>query len=185
MEIILRLVRKLVLVAIFASFCELLLPSGKFRSYLRFGVGLVFIALLLQPLASLKDAKFDPEELLGGVPAAGADLDSASWVQAQSQALVEDELARSVADYFALEYPNCSVRVGLDVDFDERGLLREFRGMEIELFPAGVKQIVPVIIGVAADSTQIISPPRELVRDLACYLGVAPDKLTLQIFPGG
>ena len=56
-DVILQLVRRLVLVAIFAGFSELLLPSGKFRGLS--GLQWVWLScLMLQPLALLRGLVF-------------------------------------------------------------------------------------------------------------------------------
>ncbi|MDD4658071.1 MAG: stage III sporulation protein AF [Eubacteriales bacterium] len=186
MEIIFQLTRRLVLVAIFASFSELLLPSGKFRSVLRFAVGLVIIALMLQPLATLRGLRFDPEELLGSDMAVGA-IQGRGWVQAQSQDLVEAELAREIAEYLAPEYPDCRAQVSLDVSFDECGLLKEFRGMEVELYPAaqGIEAVLPVVIGKEENSPPAGSGPPGLAEALARHLGISAAKLKLRVYANG
>ena len=181
MDAIFSLARKLALLAVFAGFCELLLPSGKFRSFIRFGVGLVVIALMLQPLAQLRGLKFDPEELLGREGAPPASVEGEDWVRAQTQDLVEKELARQVGEYLAQEYPQYEARVTLDVSFTAQGQLEEFRGMRVALYPAGeeIEPIAPVVIG---RETQEGPPlPPGLATELARHLGVSPDKITLTV----
>ena len=186
MEIIFQLTRRLVLVAIFAGFSELLLPSGNFRSFIRFAVGLVVIALMLQPLAMLRGLRFDPEELLGS-EGAGGGIEGRGWVQAQTKDLVEAELARKIAEYLAPEYPGYQVNVSLDVSFDEYGSLKEFRGMGVELSPAarGIEPVAPVSIGGSDQApAQNIGRPG-LARELAGYLGIPVSKLTLLVYSNG
>lgn len=186
MEIIFQLTRRLVLVVIFAGFSELLLPSGKFRSFIRFTVGLVIIALMLQPLAMLRGLRFDPEELLGNEEARGA-IHGRGWVQAQSQDLVEAELSRQIAEYLAPGYPDCQVQVSLDVSFDEHGMLKEFRGIEVELYPAakGIEPVAPVVIGTEANLPAAGSGPPGLAEELARHLGISAAKLKLRVYSEG
>lgn len=186
MEIIFQLTRRLALVAIFAGFSELLLPSGKFRSFTRFAVGLVIIALMLQPLAVLRGLRFDPEALLGSEEAAGG-IQGRGWVQAQSQDLVEAELAGKIVEFLTPEYPGCQVNVSLDVSFDEYGLLKEFRGMEVDLFPEarGIEPVAPVVIG-GSDQTPAKNTGRPaLARKLADHLGIPVSKLILRVYSNG
>ena len=56
MQTIFEVTRKLMLLTIFAAFCELLLPRSSLRAYVRLVVGLLVIALLLQPLLELAGA---------------------------------------------------------------------------------------------------------------------------------
>ncbi|MDD2282590.1 MAG: stage III sporulation protein AF [Eubacteriales bacterium] len=187
MEIIIQLTRRLVLVMIFAGFCELLLPSGKFRACIRFAVGLVIIALMLQPLAQLRGLRFEPENLLGIETAESQDIQGLGWVQAQSQDLVEAELVRQVAEFMAPEYPHCQVHVSLDVSFDEYGFLKEFRGMEVELCPAveGIEPVVPVVIGKGVNTPAAGSGRPGLAEDLARHLGISAAKLQLRVYADG
>lgn len=183
MDVILQLVRRLVLVAIFAGFSELLLPSGKFRGIIRFAVGLAVIALMLQPLAQLKGLSFDVEELLG-VLEMGAIQDS-DWVHTQSRDLVEEELARQIAACLEDDYPDSEVTVKLDVVFDQHGFLKEFRGMEVDIYTArpGIQPIKPVIIG-GESKQQPLSPPG-LAQELARHLGIEASKIKLRVHDGG
>lgn len=185
MDVILQLVRRLVLVAIFAGFSELLLPSGKFRGIIRFAVGLVVIALVLQPLAQLKGLSFDVEELLK-VQEVGEALQGSDWVQAQSQELVEGELARQVAACLADVYPDSEVTVNLDLVFDQNGSLKEFKGMEVDIYTAcpGIQPIKPVIIGREGEEQAAHSPPG-LAGELARQLGIEASKITLRVHDGG
>jgi len=184
-DVILQLVRRLVLVAIFAGFSELLLPSGKFRGIIRFAVGLVVIALMLQPLALLKGLSFDVEELLKAQEN-GDNLQSSDWVQAQSQDLVEGELARQIAACLADVYPDSEVSVKLDVVFDQHGFLKEFKGMEVDVYTPcpGIQPIKPVIIGGESKEQETHSPPG-LAQELARYLGIEVSKIMLRVHDGG
>lgn len=184
-DVILQLVRRLVLVAIFAGFSELLLPSGKFRGIIRFAVGLVVIALMLQPLALLKGLSFDVEELLKAQEN-GDDLQSSDWVQAQSQDLVEGELARQIAACLVDVYPDSEVSVKLDVVFDQHGFLKEFKGMEVDVYTPcpGIQPIKPVIIGGESKEQETHSPPG-LAQELARYLGIEVSKIMLRVHDGG
>jgi stage III sporulation protein AF len=185
-DVIFQLVRRLVLVAIFAGFSELLLPSGKFRGIIRFAVGLVVIALMLQPLAQIRGLSFDLEELLGAGENRDGTLQGSEWVPSQSQDLVEEELAQQVAAYLADKYPDCQLAVKLDVVFDQHGFLSEFRGMEVDIYTASpvIKPIMPVTIGGETKKPEASSPPG-LAEELARYLGIESSKITLRVHDDG
>lgn len=186
MTAIFSLVRQLVLVAVFASFCELLLPSGKFRSFIRFSVGLAMIALMLQPLARLGGLTIDPQALLTSGESAGLNLRGKNWVQAQSQELVEGALAGQIEDFLALEYPDCRVSVRLEVTFNQYGLLQDFNGMKVEVYPAAgrIEKVRPVLLGAENPVGKGGAPPG-LAGDLARQLGVPTAKLNLWVAEEG
>lgn len=186
MDVIFQLVRRLVLVAIFAGFSELLLPSGKFRGIIRFAVGLVVIALMLQPLAQIKGLSFDLEEILGVRETGEGTLQGSDWVRSQSQALVEEELAQQLAAYVEDKYPDCQLAVKLDVVFDQHGFLKEFRGMEVDIYTAspGIKPIRPITIGDEIAKQEVFSPPG-LAEELTRYLGTEASKITLRVHDDG
>ena len=131
--------------------------------------------------------RFEPENLLGIEKAESKDIQGLGWVQAQSQDLVEAELARQVAEFMASEYPHCQVHVSLDVSFDEYGFLKEFRGMEVELCPAveGIVPVVPVVIGKGENTPAAGSGRPGLAEDLARHLGISAAKLKLRVYADG
>lgn len=185
MDLILDLVRKLVLVTVFASFGELLLPSGRFRSFVRFGVGLVIIAFMLQPLASLRGINIDLEKLLGGENEVTFDPGGKVWVQEQTKELVEAQLASEILRYLS-EYPQWCAQVKVNVEFDGQGFLKSFTGMEVDLYPPGAIEggITPIVIGEFIESRDS-SPPPGLATRLAQLLGIPEEKLVLRFWAGG
>lgn len=58
-------VSQLILIVLFAVILELLLPSGSFRKYVKFVIGLVLIVALLDPVIRL--FHMDPAELIQGL----------------------------------------------------------------------------------------------------------------------
>lgn len=181
-----ELVRKLVLVVIFAGFCELLLPRGSFRSYLRLVVGLVVIALLLQPLAQFR----------GGVNwegalQAGADEELAvpdvNW-HVEATRLVEEQLAAKAKGVLAPHYPDANIEVELDLEYDSRGNLQTFSGMAIYVTPRqpeGIRPVEPVKVGGGhLPAFQELDDPA-LTAALAEQLGLAPESVSIMIWREG
>lgn len=179
MAVIFELVRKLVMVAIFAGFGELLLPEGRFRSFVRFAVGLVVIVLMLQPLMALRGIKFNAEALLGEEVAGALGWQGREQLQAETQTLVEAELTEKVIQLLAADYPGWRAQVKLNVEFDQQGSLAAFTSMEVDLFPEETENngIEPVIIG----AKEKPSPPPGLSEELAEQLGIPGDKLILRL----
>lgn len=182
METIFQLARRLVLVMIFASFSELLLPSGKFRSFLRFAVGLAVIALMLQPLALLKGLEFVPEQLWGREASAAVDFSSQDWVRSQTKQAVEERLAEEIGQRLAADYPQCRTEVSLAVAFDQQGIIREFSGLEVDVYLAARTGagVMPVVIG---EQPAPDNKPA-LAAELAAGLGIDPGLLTLRVHGG-
>jgi len=188
MESIYELARKLVLIAIFAAFCELLLPRNNFRPYIRMVVGLLVIALVLQPILELRGASLNLDGLLqGGDLFDQGGLTDSIWLQEESKNLVEQELAVQVGEFTKSDYPGYEVRVSLDVSFDQHGSLSDFRGMEVVLLPGpqGVDPVKPVIIGGEDTEDGKCAGPPELVRNLARYLAVPEAKITVWVYSDG
>lgn len=185
MDILLELVRKLALLAIFAGFCELLLPRGSFRSLTRMAVGLLVIAMLLQPVLELKGVSLDIEGLLGlaNWTVAQGDLTAGTWQQDKARGLVEQQLAQQIREYLAPEYPEHEVQVDLAVSFDDYGNLADFQGMEVTLRPCGIERVQPVIIG--GDPGDKSPGPDKIVNSLASHLGLPAAKITLWLAGGG
>lgn len=188
MDTVFELVRSLALIAIFASFCELLLPSSNFRSYLRLVVGLLVIAMVLQPILALKGTGLDIEGLLAmnswSVPA--VDSQDNSWVAEQTLKTVEQQLAAEVSEYLGYHYPGYQVSVSLDVSFDQHGNLAEFKGMEVALKPdsQGINPVQPVAIG--EDATEIRQPvSATMVNALARHLGLEASILSVWVYTDG
>ncbi|NLO87908.1 MAG: stage III sporulation protein AF [Firmicutes bacterium] len=188
MQTIFELTRKLMLLTIFAAFCELLLPRSSLRAYVRLVVGLLVIALLLQPLLELRGAPLNWEGLLAlSAPAAGRyALPPGSWSREQAEALVEEQLAEKVRDLVAEEYPGYEVEVDLTVAYDQYGNPAELQKLEVNLRPGqpGITPVAPVRIGGRfADNRQSAAPGT--VAALARRLGVSEDILSVWVYTGG
>lgn len=183
MDLIFGLVRKLVTVAIFAGFAELLLPSGKFRSFVRFGIGLVVIAMMLQPLASLRGLNLDPDGLFGDDNQMTLAAGGKEWVEEQTRELVEAQLAAEILRHLGGEYAGWGAEVKLDVEFDGQGFLKNFAGMAVDLYPPGEAggSVAPVIIGERVESGDS-APPVGLADKLAQLLGIPAEKLDLRFW---
>ena len=190
MDTLFELIRRLVLLVIFAGFCELLLPRNSFRSYTRMVVGLLVIAMILNPLLELRGTSWNLEEMLGmgDWPTVNQEFHGSSWQQEQSQALVEQQLAEQVKVFMAQDYPGHDIYVDLDVAFDEYGNLTDFLGMEVVLRPKhqGIQPIKPVDIGQAITSDNDGIPgSAELTNSLARQLGVPAAKLAIWVYTDG
>jgi len=190
MDTIFELVRRLALLAIFAAFCELLLPRSGFRSYSRMVVGLLVIAMILQPVLELRGTNLDLDGLLSYSNLAVSSPQSESdglWLQEQTTDVVEQQLAEQIQDYLATSHPDHNVEVDLDVGFDQYGNLDEFRGMEVVLHPAA-PEIEPVQVVKIGDGTSTygkLAGSPELVSSLARHLGLTADKITLWVYTDG
>lgn len=188
MNTILELVRRLALIAIFAAFCELLLPSSRFRAYIRMVVGLLVIAMVLQPILELKGSGFDLEGLMGmaNLTAIRGDVQDSGWLQEQTKDYVEQQLAAQVRDFLSSDYPGHQVSVKLDVSFDQYGNLSEYRGLEVELRPGiqGIKPVQPVSIG---EETTVTRRPGStaLVNGLARHLGLTASTISVWVYTDG
>jgi len=189
MDAVFELVRKLVLLVIFAGFIELLLPRSSYRNYTRMVVGLLVIAMILQPLAELKGATFDLEGLLGiaNWNISRSELQGSEWQQVQTQELVERQLEDQVREFLVKDYPGHVVSVELDVGFDEYGNLSIFRGMEVVLRPSfqGIEPVQPVSIGGAKTIINKSPCQPEIVNSMAHYLGLPASKITVWVYTGG
>lgn len=188
MDGLFELIRRLVLLVIFAGFCELLLPRGSFRGYTRLVVGLLVMAMVLQPFLEWRNVAWDWESLLGMGQWAtfGGELKGSDWQQQQSKELVEEQLASQAKSFLEDEYPDYDVVVELDVSFDEQGNLRDFNGMEVTVRPPaqGIEPVKPVVIGQGEESEYIAGAPN-LVNSLALFLGIPAAKLSIWIYTGG
>lgn len=188
MNIIFDLVRKLVLLSIFAAFCELLLPKSSFRAYTRLVVGLLVIAMVLQPIMELRGASFNLQDFLGAEgPFADSSLPEGSWLQEQAQVLVEAQLTEEVGSFLAQTYPHHEVEVVLDVVFDNYGNILEFRKMMVCLRPPsqGIEPVRPVNIGEGAGEGNGESAEPGTINALAHKLGIPADTLSIWIYTGG
>lgn len=178
------LARKLILVVIFAGFCELLLPRSSFRAYLRLVVGLVVIGLLLQPLAQLRGG-LDWEQALQ----AGAEemaLPESNW-QHEATDLVEEQLAADAKDVVAEYFPAASVQVELELEYDGRGNLQDYCGMTLFVTPGGkegIRPVEPVTIGEDVSGFQQLEDAA-FTRSLAEKLGLEPETITVMVFRRG
>lgn len=188
MQTIFELARKLMLLTIFAAFCELLLPRSSFRSYVRLVVGLLVIALLLQPLLELQGAPLNLEGLLAlSTPAAGLDsLPQLNWSREQAEALVEEQLAEQVRDLVAADYPGYEVEVDLTVAYDEYGNPAELQKLEVSLRPGkqGIAPVTPIRVG-GPPAGDRQSAAAETVAALSRRLGVSEDILSVWVYSGG
>ena len=130
MEIIFSLVRKLVALVIVAGFCELLLPEGKFRSYARLVVGLMVLALILQPFAQANTNQFNWEELLNTPSfSPDGDIPASQWQLEQTRKLVEEQLAEQIQGMLLQDYQGITVKVQLDLEYTQQGNLSSVRSM--------------------------------------------------------
>lgn len=187
MDAIYDLVRKLALLSIFAAFCELLLPKGSFRSYSRMVVGLMVIAMLLQPLLELRGQPFSLESILAAANLnASREMQGGPWVREQSQDLVEAQLAKLAGEYLAQIYPDYEVEVDLDLTFDEYGNLAEYRAMEVSLSPRaqGIAPIVPVKVG-SGRTDHWLAAEEGVCKGLAHHLGIPAETLSIWVYTGG
>lgn len=182
-----ELVRKLVLIAIFSAFCELLLPRSSFRAYLRLVVGLLVIALVLQPVLELRGAALDLEGMLGANLAFSQESPDTSWVREQTQGMVEQELAGQICAYLQSDYPGYEVEVSLDVTYDQYGCFSEYKGMEVLVRPGsqGIQSVQPVSIGGTKQDMTKCSGQPELVQALARQLGLPAATITVWVYTDG
>lgn len=187
MGILMELVRKLVLIAIFSAFCELLLPRSSFRAYLRLVVGLLVIALVLQPVLELRGAALDLEGMLGANLAFSQESPDTSWVREQTQGMVEQELAGQICAYLQSDYPGYEVEVSLDVTYDQYGCFSEYKGMEVLVRPGsqGIQSVQPVSIGGTKQDMTKCSGQPELVQALARQLGLPAATITVWVYTDG
>jgi len=188
MDVLFELVRRLVLLTIFAAFCELLLPRSSFRSYTRMVVGLLVIAMLLQPILELRGATINLDSLLGvaNLRADSEAVQGGEWLQEQSKEIVEAQLAEQVAGFLAAAYPGHDVEVNLDVSFDQYGNVSEFKEMEVVLRAGsqGIEPIKPVSVGGEETPTRQPAEPETTIF-LARNLGIPADILSVWIYTGG
>jgi stage III sporulation protein AF len=187
MDIIYNLVRKLALLSIFAAFCELLLPRGNFRTYSRMVVGLLVIAMILQPLLELRGQSFNLEDILAAASLnAGLERQAFPWVREQSKDLLETQLAELAREFLAPTYPGYEVEVALDLAFDEYGNLTEYRAMEVSLRPGarGIEPIAPVVVG-TGQAERWVAAPEGVGKALARHLGIPAETLSIWVYTGG
>jgi stage III sporulation protein AF len=189
MDTLFELIRRLVLLVIFAGFSELLLPRGSFRSYTRMVVGLLVIAMILNPFLGLRGAAWDLEGMLGTYSWSGTThgLQGSLAQQDRAQELVEQQLAEQVRAFLAQDYPDHDIGIELDVDFDSYGNLAEFNGMDVILRPKllGIQPVGPVNIGQASPEDIATPGQPELVNFLARHLGIPAAKLNIWVYTGG
>ncbi len=187
MDTVFDLVRKLALLSIFAAFFELLLPKGSYRAYTRMVVGLLVIAMLLQPVLELRGESLNLEGLLAAanLGASTGELQQWTWVREQSQNLMEAQLAEQAWELLSQDYPGHELEVDLDLGFDEYGNMTEFRGMEVSLrpCPSGIIPVRPVTVG--QEKKERVAADQGVVTALAQHLGVAADTLSIWVYTGG
>lgn len=180
MEIIFSLVRKLVALVIVAGFCELLLPEGKFRSYARLVVGLMVLALILQPFAEANSSQFNWDELLN-IPSLSPQGDTAAsqWQLEQTRKLVEEQLAGEIQGMLPPDYRGTTVKVQLDLEYSQQGNLSSVRSMVVYiLVQDSVRPVQPVKIG-EPPPERFRQWSRQEVRIIAGKLGLSEDKITV------
>lgn len=178
------LARKLIMVVIFAGFCELLLPRSSFRAYLRLVVGLVVIGLLLQPLAQLRGG-LDWEQALQ-VGAEEIALPESSW-RHEATDLVEEQLAATAKEVVAGYFPAASVQVELELEYDGRGNLQDYCGVTLFVTPSGeegIRPVEPVTIGGEAAGFRELDD-EAFTLSLAEKLGLEPATVTVMVFRRG
>ncbi|MTI94895.1 MAG: stage III sporulation protein AF [Firmicutes bacterium] len=154
MQTLYELVRKLILLAILAGFFELLLPSNTFKTYCRLVVGLLILAMLLQPVMDLLGQGWNPEQFLADselgltistYPENGED----QLGSLDAQEMVEQQLAQQLTPTVNRRYPGTETRVRLDLELDEHGNMVAVNSLAVLIAPktGGAFAIESVRIG--------------------------------------
>jgi len=136
--------KEIILVVLLAAFVDLLLPNNAFQRYVKTVLGLFILLTLLSPILAVFKEKWDTGKLLASVETLGTGrsdsgiagqmrslqsimADAERWRQsnrAETQQLLEQQLAAELSRTVRAELPVQVKRVSLQMDYDNNGTPR-------------------------------------------------------------